>query len=257
MKISITFFLYLLLFFVISCSCSKFSNIFFKEKHFILKDQNIELSHINKITWYVGPLRRQHLSKGFSVLLTFPALKKEHIEKIKRKYKIDSWLIKVSKKGFSSTSHLETIYVPLSSRENSSKFNYDSRKKGVIRIYYAAAAPSRRLGNLSCPAFKHRKKLKAIEIKEKRGKKEITLKSVSSGKFMFREAKQFEIGGNIINGEHHLEGEYIFEIALYNVKEKKQMSEFVEYPHFVKVFREEEREIKGCVKASSLEKRQE
>lgn len=207
----------------------------------------VSISSAEVSDWRVGPLRRQKVSKGIKIKLDFPQLEKEHLQDLVNTIEIDSWIIRVKRKTLVTSETLDTFYVPLIvPGRGKTTFRIKQVQAGFFNIYYSAAAISSRFEKFQCPAFDHSKEVTDFEIinvvgREKAIRASRTNASLTTGKLEPYSYRPFPI-----NGGKDLIGEYHFEIALFNAKDKLRKSNWFELHEALKISKESSVDIKGC-----------
>lgn len=229
-------------------SCSKKSEIKFTENAFYINPKETGISGVKIEKWRVGPLRKQELSKGVTAYISFPQLKREDLERLISEFGIDSWLVKVKKRSFSVNTTLGYLYIPLivPGTQGRNKNRRHQIKKGTFSVYYSAAAISKRFENFECPAFSHDRYVDKVSIDGRA----VTLDQLFAGPleetYIGAKVTEYSYSGNILNGGQSIEGEYTVEIALYNHKDKKKKSNFIELVEAMNITSERRRAISGC-----------
>ncbi len=235
------------LFSVLLGGCQDYSQVIKGERNMTIIPNRVSISSAEIADWRVGPLRRQEVSKGIKIKLDFPQLETEHLQDLVNTIKIDSWIIRVKRKTLVTSETLDSFYVPLIvPGRGKSKFRIKQVQAGFVNIYYSAAAISTRFEKFQCPAFDHSKEVTDFEVidtvsREKAIRASRTNASQVSGKLEAYSYRPFPI-----NAGKNLTGEYHFEIALYNAKEKLRKSNWFELHEAIKVSKEKHVDIKGC-----------
>lgn len=218
-----------------------YGNIVIKSHQLKIEDADIE-------EWRVGPLKRQKITKGIRLGIKFPVMEVEDLQTLGREKEVDSWLIRVKKRGNVGTNVMGYFYVPLVQKgSGGSSLRVKQFQKGFFYVFYAAAAMSKRFELLACPAFNHRKVIENIDLSPALGKeKTFTVSKVSLG-VLSAKIEKFGYHKMIFNGGMDLTGEYFIELAFYNSEKKERKSDWVEVSERVTVESEREKEVKGCV----------
>jgi len=233
---------------LLTSSCSKKSEITFTDNAFYINPKNTGLSDVRVNKWYVGPSRKQEVSKGVTAFISFPLLERKDLDRLIMDFGIDSWLVKVKKRSFNVNTTLGYLYIPLiiPGTQGRNKNRRHQIKKGTFSVYYSAAAISKRFELFECPAFSHDRYVDKVEIE----KRAITLDQLFAGPleetYIGAKVTEFSYSGNILNGGSSVVGEYTIEIALYNHKEKKKKSNYIELVEALNVTSERQRAISGC-----------
>ena len=244
----ILFFLLFILFF--STSCSKFYSEYRKGNMgtAILVPDNLKISGGDILDWKVGRGFKQTISKGVQVQFHLPVLKESDLEDVMSKG-IDAWIIKVIKDGSRGREVMGYIYFPFKSKSLRSRTSIFSSttmiKKGAVNILYAAAYTSSRFRSFKCPAFGHNKVIEEFLLIDG-GKPPHFLISSSEERSVRGKIEKFGLAPSTYNGGTSLIGKYGVELAFYNIKNKKKMSNFVRVPGYLSIENEGEEIIKGC-----------
>ncbi len=254
----------LLLIFFVSCS----------SRVEIQKEENgrskISVSDLNPIIdradivfWDIGFFGKSEISKGFFVGLKFKPLSEMAVKELYEKYKIDSWLFVVKKKG---TNGMEIpfgyYYIPLlvpKSGENVKKEKYSSYKDEKIknemevsfidsfnfRVYYNAVAFRDTTESYQkCPPQGLRKTLKKISLLGgKQNIKEIFHQERGN---VGANTQKVDFLPSVIPAGQSLIGHYVVYMALFNSSLNKQLSEFIKFPQVISVDQEKDLILRGC-----------
>jgi hypothetical protein len=235
------------IFLITLVSCQDYSQFIKGDRKATIIPNRVSISSAEVSDWRVGPLRRQEVSKGLRIKLDFPQLEKEHLLELVKIIEIDSWVIRIKRKTLITSETLDSFYVPLLVPGRGKR---DLRVKqisaGFINLYYSAAAISTRFEKFQCPAFDHKRVITDFEVIDTNGREDAIRgdkvnASLVSGKMVPYSYRPFPV-----NAGSEMSGEYHFEIALYNAKEKLRKSNWFELHQAVKVNKEKEVVIKGC-----------
>lgn len=209
------------------------------------KNTGIEFTEIKE--WTVGQPLNQKISKGFMVKIKFPIIKTEDLMDLLEYRKIDSWLVRIYRRTYSSSEILGHLYIPivLPGRQKTG-MRVRQLENGFFSIYYAAAAMSNRFEHFVCPAFDHNFVLEDVKI-EKRGTSlaKLVVSSVEMEEIRGEIAK-FGYAPQIINGGMKLSGTYRVELALFNYGSKTRYSSFLPLQEVIVVGPEKRKVVKGC-----------
>ncbi len=237
-----------ILFTLFASGCQEYADYKRNEHKVTIVPKNAGIGSADIAEWKVGPLRRQRVSKGLRVKLNFPVLDKEHIKDLVSSMEIDSWFIRVRKKTMVTSEVLDHFYVPLTvPGRGKTDLRIKQISSAFVNIYYSAAAISSRFAKFPCPAFDHRKFITDFEVTKVQGRQKSIrgnrrIPSYHSGKLKVYDYSPFPI-----NGGKELSGEYQFEIALFNAKEKTKKSNWFLINDAVKITKEGSLGvIKGC-----------
>lgn len=228
-------------------SCNRTSKVESGEGFVKVFPENMDLHKEVIVPWHVGPKKDQKLSKGFRVSIRFPKLDLSALDDIINRFNVDSWLIVVKRKNLATSTIVGQVFIPISipGRFSDSKFRRLQMENGFVSIYFAAAAISKRFESFPCPALGHNRLIDSIEV-ETVGEIEPFYISVSELQRISGKVVEFGYDSTILNGGQSLQGDYTFEVALYNSESKNIMSNFVQSPDILKVTKERIIDITGC-----------
>lgn len=228
--------------------CTKYSEYTEKNGIVIIRPISHGAGEVKIIDWRVGPLRRQKVSKGIRMQVNFPLIERGHLQDLVDKRGVDSWLIRVRRRGPVGSDFLGWFYAPIikAGRKANSPFRVRQVKAGFIHVYYAAAAVSTRFEGFMCPAFKHSKKIDNFEKVNSYALGKVLSVSPAEQKRVMAKIEPFSYRPFVINGGADLTGEYSLEFALFNFQDKKIMSNFVEVSERIKIAKEIRVTLKGC-----------
>ncbi len=240
------FTLLFILFVLIGCSKKatlskdKFNNYLISSNEVFVSDVAIE-------KWRVGPLRRQKLSKGIRIGVTFPQLDMGDLETLVRETNVDSYILRLKRRGVVGGRVIGHLYVPFLIRKGKTSSSLRSKQmtKGFFFVYYSAAALSARFENMSCPAFNHRYLIKEVELDKHRNQMITFNVSKSSVEKVIARVNPFDYK-TVFNGGPSLVGDYVIEMAFFNYEKKERKSSWIELPERVTVQNEFEQVVKGC-----------
>lgn len=218
----------------------QFNNIVIKSKHVFIERVDVE-------KWKVGPLKRQEVSKGIRVGIKFPILSKSELTTLTEEKKVDSWLVRVKRRGNLGSSTLGNFYVPLLHKgSGGSSLRVKIIKRGYFYVYYAAAAMSKRFEFLNCPAFGHDKVLDGIRLSPHlKQEKKFSVSGSSLGSIASK-IEKFGYQQMIFNGGSDITGDYFVEMSLFNFKKKERKTSWIKLSEKVTVANEKTSPIKGC-----------
>lgn len=223
-------------------ACSNHAKFDAKKKTIIIESLSLEKGE--EIKWNFGLGKDRVLSKGFIIQGQLPSLTSDSVNWLHNKKGADSWLIKISREKVAPSS-LGYLYIPLVSKGTRGGPVPSKINKFIAKIYYSAAAPSKRFENFKCPAFNHKKKIKSIGILKDDGLKRKKW-FVRQGNTLSSRVRRFNFSPVIFNGGSSLRGSYVYDVALYDSKRKTLLSSFVRASGILKVSREEEKSLSGC-----------
>jgi hypothetical protein len=232
---------------VLFISCSENTKVQINPGSVRVMPESMGVTALENISWRVGPLRRQEVSKGVRVEFTMPYLPSDAMETIIERYEVDSWLIRLRRKGLMKNNVLVMAYMPLFAREYPRGRNLRIRqsKKLTFRVHYHAAAVSTRFSNFMCPAFEHDLKLNDISVKNNSERMGTAVVSGVGKNRVLGKVEKFDYNLTV-NGGSTLQGEYIVEMAFYNSEKKNRHSNWMTLADTGVVGRESSVRLKGC-----------
>lgn len=198
--------------------------------------------------WKVGPRRKQRVSKGIRVKVNLPQLDKSDMKDMADTLDVDSWLIRVRRRTLVTNNTLEYIYVPfLVPGRGRSNLRIKQVAAAFINIYYSAAAISARFETFQCPAFDHRTEIVDHEIVQLHGTGKIIKGNKKHTRSLNQKLSPYAYKPLPVNAGKEMNGEYRFEIALFNIKNKEIKSDWFDIGQSVKVTKERVVKLTGCL----------
>ncbi len=236
------------IFLILIYSCTEYASVRKTDSGMYVTPTQLKIVNHKDEVWRVGPLRRQTVSKGFRLDVTFPVFDREDLDDLIMKYGVNAWLIKIRRRSYYVNTVLGYIYIPLvvPGTQEKSKYRRHQIKQGAISVYYAAAALSKRFENFSCPAFEHNKYLDKVDLEERSFNIDSFYVGRQTDEYVEARVEKFSYSGNILNGGQSLEGEYSIQVAMYNSQSKRRKSNFVELKDLFTITREKSEQISGC-----------
>lgn len=225
----------LLLSFLVLSACQQRSEMVVDPQKVIIEPKPLSVTKIQIQNWKVGPNKDQEISRGVLISLDVPQFSTSDLKEIVNERAVDSWYIQMRRGG-------EVLQRTAAPFHSSGK----QIRAITLNMQYAASALSMRFAQSPCPAFQHKKTIEKVELmKLPKGNHQITLSPLNESK-MNASFEFFEMRPNSINGGHQLQGEYRFEIALFDSKTRTLRSNFMSYPEAAVVGFEKDTPIKGC-----------
>jgi hypothetical protein len=228
--------------------CQSYSTVEFDNKGGVtVKNPTAIFEDVEILEWKVGPLKRQRVSKGFRLGISFPLIKSDELIKIVDLRDVDSWIVRVNRGSNFGHVNLGSLYVPLKKPGKKAELGLRPMIKGYVQVYYGAAALSKRFETSTCPGFHHRKVIEEANIRD--------TPNTSSSLIVLNDAQETASSERVhafgynpypFNGGMDLKGNYFLEIAFYNSQKKIIKSSFIPYADFLEVGYEKEIAIKGC-----------
>lgn len=232
--------------FILFSSCTKKSEVIYSGQRVIIKPTKSGISDVDIIKWNVGMMRNITVSRGVQITVDFPVIAKEHLRFLVDKYGVDSWIIKVKRKGMMRNETMGYLYVPIILPGQKNLMRINQLSTGSFKVFYAASAVSSRFSNLPCPAFNHDLLIEKVELTSSDPLvTNITVSPVEEQRILAK-VEEFNYAHTTINGGKELRGDYFLEIAFYNKERKVKLSNFIELPGVGKIVREKSIPITGC-----------
>jgi len=234
------FFLILLL----AVSCTKYAPVIKDQIGVRIENIELNIKELQDITWKVGKFREYKVSQGLFVVIEVPNLSEEDLDYLSKQKNVDAWIVRVIVQRGSEAQDLGSLYAPF----RSAKFAGDASSRGsptqvALKIHYAASFASERFRKFTCPAFGHTKRLDKFQLTG--DQKPITV--TFDQQIPYEEKSQkVELNPSGFNAGHSLVGNYFFEIAPYNQKDKIILSSFRRLPVYVEVLSEETQDLPSC-----------
>ena len=236
----------LLIVFSLVVSCQKKSEVIYSGERVTIKPTQSGIVDINPIIWKAGILRNIKISKGVQVIFSFPQFESKDLRFFVDKFGVDSWIVKVKRKGMMRNETIGYLYVPIILPGQKNAMRINQLKKGSFRILYSAASVSSRFANLPCPAFNHDYLIEKTEVGDaKPFSSKLSLSPVEEERLLVR-VEEFNYSNTSLNGGKELRGSYYVDIAFYNKERKTKLSNFIELDSVAKVVREKSVPLSGC-----------
>jgi hypothetical protein len=197
--------------------------------------------------WRIGRRNDTTVSKGIRVGFNLPQVERDVIKDLVGRKKVNSWIVKVSRRSLRGTGTIGHFRVPFLNPgfSTDNTFRFSQMKGAYFKVYYSSAAMSTRFENFICPAFGHRSVVTDITAEEvrrtRRTDKIYTMNSESY--FLNVKVEPFGYRPVVLNGGPTLKGDYYIDIALYNDKDKKILSSYYRIPQFITIVNEREERV--------------
>ncbi len=233
----------------VSFSCSKEAEFKIRNKTVYLYVVDSGITEIEEVIWRVGPRRKQVLSQGVRIRFTLPLMNKELLKYLYKNRKANSWLIRLKRRTLTSSKVLGYFSLPFAGPVpgNPHKIYYQSPKKAVLGVNYAASAISMRLSSLLCPALGHRKKITDLGVTPTTVRDRQLLTSTPADSDVIpAKVEQISYSPIVVNGGVAIKGDYYVDIALYQQSKKLKLSSWVTLENTGSVRMVEEVIVKGC-----------
>jgi hypothetical protein len=159
--------------------------------------------------------------------------------------KVSSWLIRLKKTGSFGDEILATLSVPFVTLKDG-EIKVGNIEKVTFQVLYAASSISMRLSNLTCPAFRHRKRIAKIDIMDQPGSLKMIIISPSEEYKPGSKITEFSFGNITFNGGNSLKGKYYLELSMFGSADQFKKSSWVNFDQYVEIASEAEVDLKGC-----------
>ncbi|ATH08933.1 hypothetical protein BIY24_13545 [Halobacteriovorax marinus] len=227
-------------------SCQKKSQFSYDGERVSIEPTSSEITDITPIIWKAGIMRNITISRGVQVTFTFPQFENKDLRYLVDKYGVDSWIVRVKRKGMMRNETIGYLYVPIILPGQKNAMRINQLKKGSFRILYSASSVSARFSNSPCPAFKHDLLIEKTEVgSEKPFSSKISVSPVEEERLLVA-VEDFNYSNTSLNGGKELRGDYYVDIAFYNKERKTKISNFIELDGSAKVVRERSIPLSGC-----------
>ncbi|MAX65786.1 MAG: hypothetical protein QF441_00285 [Bacteriovoracaceae bacterium] len=229
--------IFLIFFFLISCN--KTYDLQRENGVYFLKKIGFKIKSTKVVDWKVGRKREANVSKGIRFISSIPNLEEEHKLVLKKKFGIDSWLIKISKISRGSTRPLGYFYIHLHNMTRTTK-------DFTVNLYYHAAAVSKRFRLFHCPAFNHRLEIPDVDLEDRPSADEQNLYIRPTEK-LYARASRLRFAPMILSGGRSLKGKYIVDLALYNSESKQIYSDWLAGDGVLEITQEASVAVNSCI----------
>jgi hypothetical protein len=214
----------------------------------ITMEADLHLDSVKVVDWSVGKGFHQSLSKGFVVRLDIPTMSKSDTLMLHKNFGVDSWLIRVRRKGDYGRGGVEGYYyVPLVRIDAVRGLKVQSISSSSFKVYYASASMSQRFENFFCPAFNHRFYINEVELKDDSSSRKQSFNVFKADIYQVQgKVEPYNMTSFKLNGGNSLVGRYLVELALYDTVEKRRKSNYLPFQELIEVIDERRKEVKGC-----------
>lgn len=236
-----------IIFVVLASACTRYAEYDEVNGRLSLSIENGKIASVDDVSWRVGESQRSVLSKGVEIRVDLPRLNRQLIKKLFDNYEADSWAIRVQRTGTTRGQVIGEFFVPYMSLSDSARVRGRSRspKSVSFRLFYAAAAVSDRLMNLTCPAFNHRFKIERLQLQRTPQNHNLQVSRFRRDPVRsdIREMGYFPIS---INGGNNLLGRYEIQLALYSARERIYKSDFRPISNLIRIDQEVPISVPEC-----------
>jgi hypothetical protein len=237
----------LFLILLILISCTKERALYKTDGVPRVESKATKIVDVTIVPWKVGAAFKKVISKGIMIKVKLPILSNSDRKKILREKGINSWIIRVKKFRLAGQSEiLGYLQVPfiINFKRRKMAVGGGAIKHAFFQVNYAAAAISRRLENMYCPALGHRKIIRKVKIRDN-GTRDSTF-SITRNTRIQAKVNAHQVRPYTFNGGMSLRGDYVVELALYGTKRKMVYSNFVRLNQIVNASDERDVQLKEC-----------
>ena len=229
--------------------CTRYSELVKNENgDYLFETTDLHLKEFKIMPWKVGIKNKETISKGISLTITYPKLKKDDLILLKDKYGMDSWIVRVRKSSTLGSKYLGYFYSPIFQPGRFGVKNLRARQisSAEVLVFYSAAAISDRIQSFPCPLLNHRKKIEDWVLAPQ-DKDNITI-GLSPGIGVPLEVLMdpFSYVPQMINGGTNLVGRYSLELGAYDFNNKRLLSDWIGVPEQFTIERESETVLPDC-----------
>jgi hypothetical protein len=222
-------------------SCTKYSSLDRESIRLQLNEVEMDISHLNEITWDVGKRKDAKVSQSFTFIVDLPKIKSDDLDYLINEKNADSWILRLIVKRSNGIQDLGSLYA-LFRPQKTGRASVSSSSVS-FKVYYAAAYASERFRAFKCPAFGHNKRINSMSVVGSNDKFTLSFDQV----IPYQEKTQLvSLTPSAFNAGHSLVGEYFIEIAPYDSKRKMIHSSFKRLPLSVVIRGEDSVSVPGC-----------
>lgn len=231
-------------------SCSKRVSIGDSNDQIFISDPYLKIKDYNNYEWELGTTQKAKVTRDIRVILNYPPLGSQNLQKIQKKYPVNSWLLRVKKYvNTQGESLLGYTVIPFNDQDQENFLFLSFSNKISIRIDYDASYPTYYTSKYPCPPTSHNKLVKDIFIEEN--------DQITKTQFLV-----YPIYGNLIdprkvaktspmilaefNGGNVLTGKYYFDFALFDRKGSIIYTDFIPSENVLVIKKEQEVSYNGC-----------
>lgn len=224
-------------------SCTPEADYEYSKGTAIIKSEDAGIEGFELVEWKVGIAKKEIIHRGFTLSFELPKLSEKARAQLFDEMKIDSWLIRV-RQNDKAIAYAGMQFISQMPGSNSF-FRFTKTSRGSIGINYAASSLSTRLDRVPCPVLDHRLFIERAKVVNSKRSVRVSVTSSESSTPPGK-VEMISFSPVTVNGGMNLVGVYQIEIALYNSKEKKVMSQFSEISNTLNIEREKRVTVKGC-----------
>lgn len=217
----------------------------------MIENLDFRVTSAKVVSWtFSGPPQPLVVSKGIQVQLNVNPLTDENILDLYRNRHVDSLLLAINKIDPSGrTENIRNLFYPLVHDKNPRWVKTNTIKGFIVRIYYSSMSREKRgmtdFQEEGCPPFNHDKVLDEGPDIKSTDENETALRSFPGEKPMGKVIIA-DVLSDILDAGPSLVGEYQFQLALFNSRDKLRLSNFILSSHSVHIPSENSVIIKGC-----------
>lgn len=228
-------------------SCQKRIEVLSGSNSKVLNLPNVEIKETRHFPWRAGPLGRQVVSKGIVASFRLPQFEQSDLKEIVKENVSDSWLVRVKKKTYSTTTTLDQFTLNLAKKSSTRNKHFLITQLPEIKLWflYEAASVSR-LSKLACPPLGHRYLIDEFEkVDSKSSRAQLRIKS-SGEKDYLSKVGIYQPQSHKIDSGKNLVGEFWLEVALYHTGRRERMTDFHRISDRLKITKEIVVDLSNC-----------
>jgi hypothetical protein len=232
----------LLLSFLVMYSCTKNATLQRETASAHLEGVTMNIGHLSEIKWPAGFREEATVSQSITFTIDMPKVDQDDLDYLTHDRDVDSWIIRVIAYRAGEKQDLGSLYSLFRPRKLS-RTSTGAAKSVALKIYYAAAYASERWRNSKCPPLGHNKKISEMKIEDT---KEPFNLSIGGAQPYLEKSQLIELTPSSFNAGMSMVGEFSFEIAPYNSKNKMIHAPFRKIPGKIVVSKEESVPVPSC-----------
>lgn len=226
---------------------SKFSNYF-------VEPVKSKILSYKVLDWKIGKAMKETVSRGIKIDFSLPVLKSKDLKILNQEKGVDSIIVKVVQNMGHRVMILGFLEIPLyrelrTLRSGGKAYGrkFKQPEKAHFSIEYIAATINSRGHQMICPPHHHNlviTKVKTREFITKRDK-QLSFSSKYEG-YITSTTRKFLVQSQIFRGWKSLIGKYYLELAYFDSKKKKRLTNFYRLNNYIEVVDEKEVKVSSC-----------
>lgn len=220
---------------------------------FIVQKNNLSINKVQVIPWLGMGNDRMNVSRGIRLSFSLPNIEDKDLIDIAKDTGADHWLVRMRRSRANRQEDVGAIQIPLFHQPVNFKKPLGKTTRFELDLVYVAAYIISRFDAKTCPMVNHKKKITSVVVKDQPVLTETFSVSRINRKTYLRKVDSSGFTQHKFNGGQKLFGQYSLEIAFYNSKTKKVVSNYVSYPQHIFVEREKAVSLPKCQPDKSSE----